>query len=114
MMIIKTSTQPIRNFKVISQSYQAGKGHGIFKIAHYYSDIEYNKKPKDRKDWFYNCIKRFIKNPKVKCISYNHNAHSAYLYEHYVPSAIINKYNNELNCNLTTDRYKWHSLVIFD
>jgi|APSaa5957512535_1039671.scaffolds.fasta_scaffold110327_1 hypothetical protein len=111
--------QSKRKFRVIPQSYQAKKGHGSFKMYPFYFDeIEHNKKPKERKDWFYESILRFEKNPNVKCIVYNHHTQSVWLYECYVPSALINKENSDKDYKLkdgsATKRSEWHTLVIFD
>ena len=113
-------SQPTRNFSVLAQTYQSKKGHGIFKNhAYYHSDEERMKKKKgERKEWFYECINRFEKNPQVKCIAFNHKAQSAWLYEHYVPSALIDKDNRDRDYKLKngepTKRHTWHTFIIFD
>ena len=108
--------QPFRKFQVIPQSYQAKKGHGIYGMSLHYNHYEKEKKPKDRKDWFYNCIIRYEVWKQVKCIVYNHHTHSVWLYEHHVPSALIDENNQDykLKNGEATRRYEWHSLVIFD
>jgi hypothetical protein len=111
--------QPTRKFRVIPQSYQAKKGHGSFGMnAHYYDEDEHEKKPKDRSDWFYSSINRYIQNTDVKCFVYNHNTHSTWLYEKLVPEALIDKDNRDMDYKLKngepTSRCEWHTMVIFD
>ena len=111
--------QPIHKFTVIPQSYQHKKGHGVHGMtARYYDEYESEKKPRDRKDWFYDCIRRYINIPEVKCISYNHKVHSAWLHEKLVPESLIDKDNRDMDYKLKngepTKRCEWHTFVVFD
>jgi hypothetical protein len=112
--------QPQRSYKVLPCTYQARKGHGKFGMGGNYLSCLEEKKPGGlRKEWLNECIERFSKNPDVKCIAYNHNVKSAYLYEKFVNTSIINKNNymdkdDKKKNNKATERYSWHTFIIFD
>ena len=86
--------------------------------AYYQSDKQRNIKPEYRRDWFYESIEKYSKVSKIKCMVYNHRTQSVWLYEKYLPNAVVDKDNLDKDYKLKngkpTQRYSWHTLVVFD
>jgi hypothetical protein len=71
--------QPERDYSIRTKTYMDGNHGNKNSNAHYYDDEEEKKNRVDRKDWYYEAIRRYSKDLTVKCFNYNHNTHSVYL-----------------------------------